>query len=129
MVFEIYNRNDKKRVCNVCDKVFTSVKGREVCSDACADERKKIWLEQKRKNRKEFKIVCLFCEKVTIMDKNPGRRAYCNDECKESATTARKEAERAHNKANKKPKQKRSDVGEINPMFSKRGKISYGRQS
>jgi len=126
MVFEIYSRNDKKCVCKVCDKVFTSVKGKEVCSDACSEKRKTIWLAQKRKNRKEFKIVCLYCEKVTIMDKNPGRRAYCNDECKDAAGKARKDAERAHNKKTKKPK--RSDVGEINPMFSKRGNITYRGQ-
>jgi len=126
MSFELYNRNDKQRKCKICEEVFVSVKGREVCSDICERKRKAVWLKNKVKRKTRFKIVCEYCEKTTMVDKNPGRRAYCNSECKRKAKLQRDKEERAIRRSMEKPKPK--EASEINPMFLDRGTITYNNQ-
>jgi len=115
MSFELYNRNDKQLKCTICTKEFTSHRGKEVCSNECSEERDKIWRENKNKN-KTYKIVCEFCKKTTTLVNNPGRRIYCNDDCKNNSIKEKKIK-------SKTPKIKK--VKDINPMFLTRGKITY----
>jgi translation initiation factor IF-1 len=122
MSFELYIRNEKQVICKICNKKFKSKFGAQVCSDECIEARKQIWINNKKKKQKTFKVTCKYCKKVKEYDQNPNNRAYCDNKCKSAAYRLKKKKEIF------KLKQDSIQKKEINPMFLTRGIITYNKE-
>ena len=129
MSFELYSRKVKQAICTQCEKEFTTHHGASVCSEDCKKARCKARHERNKLEKASSKIktrICDECKEEFIPSKGASRQIYCSKPCREKACQKKAKIKLDKERAEIKELKKLKTDNTINPLYTKRGKISHG---
>ena len=130
MAFELYSRRVKKAICTQCDKEFTTGHGTTVCSDECKKKREKARHERNRLEKAALKPgkkkFCAECKKEFTQSKGASRQIYCSKTCQQDACKKKAKIKMDKERVEVKKAQKLKTDTSIDPIYTRRGKISNG---